>query len=401
MLSIIVPIYNGQDYVEKCIYSILNQEYEDIEVICVNDGSTDDSLRIVSELAKKDGRIRIIHKDKNGGLVSARKTGINNARGKYATYVDCDDWVEKTMYIDMISYAEKYNVDIVTSGTIYEGKIKKTVFDGFEDGLYEGDKLDFIKNHIFFSDRRYEEGIRSNLVNKIYKTDMIRNIQNSISDSVSYGEDRLCTLKCLLAAGSVYVLHRAYYHYVILDNSMSNGDNYYYLDQIGSLYRGLLQVICDTHYNEQLKFQCGIYITQLLFKGINNNLGFEPEDMVWIHPSWMSDIPSNSRIILYGCGRRGKTYYRQLKHSMKNIEVVAWVDKNYKSFVDTIIDIKSPDDISNYQFDFIIISVENDEAAEEIKEILALKGVDKSKIMRPIPLDSFWQFAEYTGLYIG
>ena len=400
MLSVIVPIYNGQKYIKKCIYSILNQEYADIEVICVDDGSIDDSLRIITELAQTDGRIRIIHKDKNEGLVSARKTGINNARGKYVAYVDCDDWIEKNMYLDMVSYAEKYNVDIVTSGTIYEGKINKTVYDGFDEGLYDDDKLEFIKSHIFFSDRRYEECIRSNLVNKIYKKDLIMDIQNSISDSVSYGEDRLCTLKCIVGAISIYVLHRAYYHYAIYDNSMSSGDNYFYLDQIGCLYRELLKAISDTRYSKQLKFQCGIYITQLLLKGINNNLGIEPEDMVWIHPSWVSDIPSNSRIILYGCGRRGKTYYRQLKNSVKNIEIVAWVDKNYKNFIDHITEIKNPDDIDELQFDYIIVSVENDKAAEEINELLAKKGVDKSKIIRPIPLDSFWQFAESSGLYV-
>lgn len=399
MLSVIVPIYNGANYINKCIQSILNQEYKDFEIICVDDGSSDNSLQIIAGLAELDTRIKIIHKEENEGLVSARKTGVNNAKGNYVAYVDCDDWIDGKMYSEMITYAEKYNADVVTTGTIYEGKFNKTSYDGFDEGLYLGEKLDIIKEHIFFSNRKYEEGIRSNLVNKIYRIGLIKDIQNSISDNVFYGEDRLCSLECILKADSIYVLHKAYYHYVLYDKSMSCGENLFYLDQIGLLYRELLKAITNTQYYEQLRYQCGIYITQLLFKGLNDNMGIEPKDIVWIHPSWVSDIPNNSRIILYGCGRRGKTYYRQIKNSGMNLEIVGWVDKNYQYFEDSVMDIKNPRMILELEYDYILITVESEKATEEIIKFLENIGVKRDRVIRPLPLDSFWEYAESAGLY--
>ena len=93
LFSIIVPIFNVSAYVRKCIESIVNQTYQNLDIILVDDGSTDDSGVICDEYAEKDSRIRVIHKT-NGGLVSARKAGINIAKGEYSLYVDGDDWIE-------------------------------------------------------------------------------------------------------------------------------------------------------------------------------------------------------------------------------------------------------------------------------------------------------------------
>lgn len=401
MLSVIVPIYNGREYVRKCINSILCQEYVDMEVICVDDGSCDDSLQIITESAQADSRIRVIHKNKNEGLVAARKTGVNAAKGEYTAYVDCDDWIEQNMFYNMMSIAVEYDVDIVTSGTIYEGEISNTVYDGFDEGLYEGDKLDNLKSQIFFSHRKYEEGIRSNLVNKIYRTDLLRDIQNSIPNSVSYGEDRVCSLKYLLNAKSVYVLHRSYYHYIVRKQSMSCGGNPYYLDQVGFLYRELLEIICGTVYEKELKKQCGMYIMRLLMKGINDNLGIVPKDVIWLHPSWIDGIPVGSKIVLYGCGRRGRTYYRQIKNdSSHKIEIVAWVDKNYKNINDLPVEIVSPEMVTKLDYDYIVVSIENNKIYSEITEWLSNKGVNPYKVLRPMPKDTFWEFAESAGLYL-
>ena len=96
-VSVIVPVYNTERYLAKCLDSIIAQTMRDIEIICVDDGSTDSSLEILTAYAGKDARIRVIHKE-NGGLVSARKAGIKAARGTYIGYVDSDDWIEPRMY---------------------------------------------------------------------------------------------------------------------------------------------------------------------------------------------------------------------------------------------------------------------------------------------------------------
>ena len=117
-VSIIVPIYNVEKYLSKCIESILSQTYKNIEIILVNDGSLDNSAQICDEYAKKDDRIIVIHKA-NGGVSSARNAGIDIATGKYIGFVDPDDYIENNMYELMVNKIEKYKADIAICGYDY------------------------------------------------------------------------------------------------------------------------------------------------------------------------------------------------------------------------------------------------------------------------------------------
>ena len=107
-VSIIVPVYNVGKYLSKCLDSLINQTLEDIEIICINDGSTDNSGSICDKWQSRDNRIRVIHRD-NGGASSARNSGIKIAVGRYIAYVDSDDWIRQDMY-------EVMHKMIVTSG---------------------------------------------------------------------------------------------------------------------------------------------------------------------------------------------------------------------------------------------------------------------------------------------
>lgn len=115
IITIIVPIYNVSKYLRKCIDSILAQSYTALEIILVDDGSPDDCGSICDEYAKKDTRIRVVHKE-NGGLSSARNAGLEIATGSYIGFVDSDDWIEPSMYEEMINLLEKENCDMVECG---------------------------------------------------------------------------------------------------------------------------------------------------------------------------------------------------------------------------------------------------------------------------------------------
>ncbi len=114
VISIIVPVYNVATSLQKCLNSILCQTYTNLEIILVEDGSTDSSGAICDAYASKDSRIKVIHK-KNSGLVEARKTGICAAQGEYVGYVDGDDWIESDMYETLLACMTKYHVDMVES----------------------------------------------------------------------------------------------------------------------------------------------------------------------------------------------------------------------------------------------------------------------------------------------
>ena len=112
LISVIVPVYNVEKYLGKCVDSILAQTYENLEIILVEDGTKDNSGAICDAYAAKDSRIRVIHKE-NGGLSSARNAGMDIARGEYFGFVDSDDWIEPKMYETLLNLAEKYHADLV------------------------------------------------------------------------------------------------------------------------------------------------------------------------------------------------------------------------------------------------------------------------------------------------
>lgn len=113
MLTIIVPIYNTENYLSECIDSILNQSYKDIELILINDGSTDNSSSICDEYSSKDKRIKVIHIE-NRGVSYARNTGLSIAKGEYITFVDSDDFVSNDIYLENIKILEQnLSIDLI------------------------------------------------------------------------------------------------------------------------------------------------------------------------------------------------------------------------------------------------------------------------------------------------
>ena len=122
-VSVVVPIYNVENYLEKCIKSLISQSLTDLEIILVDDGSTDSSSVICDKYSILDSRIVVIHK-KNGGLVSARKTGLKIAKGDYIGFVDGDDYIDERMYEDLLSYISKNGVDVVNSGFLIDESYK-------------------------------------------------------------------------------------------------------------------------------------------------------------------------------------------------------------------------------------------------------------------------------------
>lgn len=142
IVSVIVPIYNAEQYIDKCLNSLVSQIYKELEIILVDDGSSDGGAELCDKWAKQDGRIRVYHKP-NEGLVSARKKGVTEAKGKYVAHVDVDDWIEPEMYEHMVQWAVENNADVVTSGIFRDYKTHSVVeHEGFERGTYSDERLE-------------------------------------------------------------------------------------------------------------------------------------------------------------------------------------------------------------------------------------------------------------------
>ena len=150
LLSIIVPVYNVKSYLKKCVESIINQTYTNLQIILVDDGSTDGSQDICDEFAQRDSRIVVIHKE-NGGLSTARNVGRDRAKGVYIAFVDSDDWLEPNMYEALISQLEKHEADIVAC-SFYEckGDGKKAVGDSKNIRVIDTEEIFINKNQLRF-----------------------------------------------------------------------------------------------------------------------------------------------------------------------------------------------------------------------------------------------------------
>lgn len=173
-ISILVPVYNTEFFLRNCLDSLINQTFKDIEIICVNDGSTDTSLDILKEYSQKDSRIKIVSLEKNEGLARARYHGIINAKGKYIMFVDSDDYLELSACEKAYQYIEKYQVDILHFSTnilpfglvdMKDLNDKRSFVDAYVKKL-SGDKI--------FSECYLKHKFGWNLWNKIYKSEVVK-----------------------------------------------------------------------------------------------------------------------------------------------------------------------------------------------------------------------------------
>lgn len=212
MISIIVPIYNVEKYLPKCIESIINQTYTDLEILLIDDGSTDNSGLICDKYASIDNRIKVIHK-KNGGVSSARNIGLNEANGNYIAFVDSDDYIEKNMYEKMISIINKYNVDIVSCNYNHVNE-KIEPFFKLDKDEYINNKTKLIED--IFQYKNYD----MILFNKLYKKYIWKNIRFPLG--INLAEDLMMLYPTINLANTFYCLKETLYNKVTRENGLTN-----------------------------------------------------------------------------------------------------------------------------------------------------------------------------------
>lgn len=204
LISVIVPIYNVEDYLRKCIDSIINQTYKNLEIILVDDGSPDNCGKICDEYAQVDARIKVIHK-KNGGVSDARNKGIENAKGQYIAFVDPDDSVLPAMFETLLSVAVKENTDIVQCNYSYifeDGHIETTAQKITSNILHDEENV-----FSFFNGEIYPV-----IFAKLFKSSLLKNIRFNTNLKIS--EDRLFVYECCRNAGKIKLLESVYYYYL-------------------------------------------------------------------------------------------------------------------------------------------------------------------------------------------
>lgn len=213
-LSVIVPVYNTEQYLRECIDSILAQTFTDFELILVDDGSTDRSGVICDEYANKDKRIRVIHQE-NGGVTRARKAAMRIAEGNWISFIDADDWVSPAMFDTMLEKISTSEAQIVICDAVLDFSNESQVagnlaHEGYYDKEAMGQKI-YPTMLMNFEHRR--PGMPGWLCNKIFEKSLLEKVFWSVEDSFVFSEDALCCYAALLESASIYVFRTPLYHY--------------------------------------------------------------------------------------------------------------------------------------------------------------------------------------------
>ena len=225
LLSVIIPVYNVEKTLERCVTSVINQTYTNLEIILVNDGSTDNSLQICEKLKYKDSRIKVINK-KNGGLSSARNAGLDIMTGQYVAFLDSDDYINESMYKDLFSCIDKYGVDTALCSTqrVLSNGTLIPILETKKNRLFGNDEIikDFLLGMFYNRDKISNKEYQYEMAvwRAIYMADIIReNNIHFVSEREIVSEDILFDLDYFRYSKKIYYLNK-YYHYYC-DNSSS------------------------------------------------------------------------------------------------------------------------------------------------------------------------------------
>ena len=382
LISVIIPIYNAESYLDRCISSICEQTYRDLEIILVNDGSTDASLDICLKYQQKDNRIRVLSQ-KNKGIIEARKLGVQSAQGNIIGFVDSDDWIESDMYMQMMQILKYNDVDLISSGIIrnYENSKTKNIYDNYEEGLYLNLE-ESIYQKMLFNEKINDFGIYCNLVNKLFKKELLQKIYENINPNIFYGEDALAIYTYCLKASSIYIMKKSFYHYKLRKGSTCLEKNEKLLSNSFLLYSELKKQFYNYKEPYILMRQLKKYILHIEA----HNLKMLYSINIYSLGTWHFNYPEiiqNKKIIIYGAGACGQAFYEYLYSKDMEKQVIAWIDKDPTNKSEQCLHIvESPDILSNLVFDYIIISVLKESVAEEIrKELLEQYQLKEEKVI--------------------
>ena len=235
-VSVIVPVYNTEKYLRECVDSILGQTFEDFELILVDDGSTDQSGVICDEYSKLDGRIKVIHQN-NGGVTAARKQGAVAAGGEYISFIDSDDWIDSNMYRDMLTAADVNDADMVICDMLAEKPQESMLVRSSSlGGLFAAEQLEEqIYSNMLFDYSKNVPGLSLNLCNKLFRSSIAKPVFEEFPSDVTYGEDALGSLMCLLRSNRVFIMENAaYYHYRQTDEFLAREQRILLLPRLSS-----------------------------------------------------------------------------------------------------------------------------------------------------------------------
>ncbi len=379
-ISVIVPVFRIEKYLPTCIESLLNQSFQDFELLLVNDGSPDNCAKICDDYTKTDSRVKVIHK-KNGGLLSARKAGLNEAQGKYISFVDGDDWVDR-YYLDiMYKLAEANASDLVMTGHFREFNGKIETIKPKLTGVYDEKEIaSLITPNAIYNGAFCEHGISTYVWNKLFKRDLLKEVLYDVPNDIVMGEDAAITYSYLSISKSLVISRIPLYYYrqrhdSIVKSIENPKTEYYRLGLLMNLLKlKLSNKIDDQTLNKQIK----LYLySQILVRsgGVIHN---KSEDL-FFNP--FLNLKRNSKVVVYSSGSFGQ-HILTTNIKTQFFEIIKWIDVDFHDLTIGGNSVEPISSINNTEFDNLIIATINPTTFKTIKMELGLMGIDENKIIQ-------------------
>ncbi|MGL5623932.1 glycosyltransferase family 2 protein [Cetobacterium sp.] len=246
-ISIIIPVYNTEKYLRRCLNSIITQSLREIEIIVINDGSTDNSIQILNEYVAIDKRIKLINK-KNEGPSSARNKGLSQIKGEYVLQIDSDDWIEINYLEDMYTKAKSENLDIIVSDIIWD---------------WDNSKIKYVRDleldeNVFITGEEYVRKLFNGEIfpavwNKLFRSELYKKYKITYPVGISIGEDLVVT--SLLAQHSIKIgkINKGFVHYIQNPNGLTQSSptlKVYELIKVFEILKNNLNIKVDTEMKE-------------------------------------------------------------------------------------------------------------------------------------------------------
>ena len=266
MISVIIPVFNTGKALNKCINSVVNQTYNDIEIILVNDHSTDAVTNsLIYEWVQKEPRIRLIDKEVNEGVDMARYSALQVVTGDYITFVDSDDWIEKDAFETLI------NISFETGADVVIGKMRKIFYHGLysKESPYEKDWMNRLILHNELMSKYFLSYFGVNILpiqlcSVLFRTSVVKS-SNIIPSGLKFGEDLLMSMKIFPHINSLYAVNKVVYNYNV--GSPNYSDKYFdtWLESARLLYEKKMDTIIEMHYDKAIYYQKRELINYLKF----------------------------------------------------------------------------------------------------------------------------------------
>lgn len=384
-VSVVVPIYNAEKGIANCLDGLIQQTYQNIEIVLINDGSTDRSLDICNAYKKQDPRVKVFSIE-HGGPASARKLGVKVARYSWISFVDADDLPKETLIERLVKgMMVTSEVDLVTSG-YFDEETGTEILDDVPKGVYETEEDKEIIYSGIMMNNLQRDAILPFQWGKLFRRDIALQVYQEVDDQIWIGEDREFTRRYLLKCRAINVTDICDYTKKYCEKSLSRIQRDFFLLNVIRNYVSLKEVF-ERHQERKLLMKSldrwiyDLMIGDMKRWGILHSVGF----INYLFPFYTNVY--QKKVVLYGAGEVGQSYFYQLK-KWGGCFIVLWVDKKHEVYQYLDENITAVAELGTIEFDYVIVAVASESVAREINSELISKGIDKNIILweRPILL---------------